>query len=194
MSALADQFLPDALLASDGTSYLVANGKKNSAIKMGFKDYSAKSLEGYHSALVHFLAWSEMRGIETQDNERYKLQNILHYRTAPDNPYGSLEDYEKDMTDKQRPDLRSTNPHIIRVQIMVANAFLTFCVAQGLREKSFSPYLTSINDAYLDRHELLNRAQTLEVPEIEALAEFVRGQRSLRDRVATGLMVFGGLA
>jgi integrase len=77
---------------------------------------------------------------------------------------------------------------------MVANAFLLFCVSQGYRKKEFSPFLAKITNAYLDRDELLVRGKNnTAVPEIEELVEFVLGQTTLRNRVAAGLMLFGGL-
>jgi integrase len=194
MVALEQGFLPDALIASSRTRHLAKGGRKNGAIKIGYKIYSMKSLESYHSALLHFLAWSMMRGREAHDTNRFSITNLLGYRAAKNSLYGSLEDYESDMMDKRRSDLRCTNPNVIRIRIMIANAFLSFCLAQGFRDNPFSPYLSRVNNAYLDRTELLRKSKSeIQLPEIEDLASLVRGQASLRDRAATGLMIFGGL-
>lgn len=194
MTALAEGMLTECLMACNRTKSLAKGGRKRAAIKMGYANYSQKSLDVYHSALLHFLAWSEMRSVEAGDTDRYSFQTILHYRSPAGHRCGSLEDYESDMKDKRRPELRSKNPDVIQTRISVANAFLAFCVSQGFRHKPFSPYLSQVSRAYLDRDEALHYARKIpQILEIEELGEFVRNQRSLRDRAATGLMVFGGL-
>lgn len=192
--ALAEGSLPDALMASDRTRHLTTGKKSTSAVKLGFRKYSPKSLEVFNTALLHFLAWTEMRNEEDQAPDKFNIKNILHYRPPKCLEYGSLEDYENDMMDKRRPGLRSLNPNTIKTRITIANAFISFSLAQGYRHKNFSPYLSNVNKAYLDRTELHRIfAKSATVPDIEELAIFVRSRRLLRDRVAAGLMIFGGL-
>lgn len=195
MVALAEGFFPDALLASQQTRHLTTSkSKAGAAISMGFKSYSSKSLEAYHTPLLHFLAWSEMRGFEASDFNKFSYTNINHYRALQADHYGSIEDYMSGMMDKRKPEIRSTNPNAIRTRIMVAHAFLVFCVSQGFRTKPFTPYMAKVTNTYLDRDDLRARVESnIKVPEIETLADFVVGQTSLRDRVAAGLMLFGGL-
>jgi hypothetical protein len=130
MVALAEGFLPDSLLASEKTRHLTAlKLKESGAIAMGFTNYSPKSLQTYHTALMHFLAWSEMRGHEESNFPKFNFKNLNHYRVPLSNIHASIEDYMSDMMDKRRPDIRSTNPTAIRTRAMVANSFLLFCVA-----------------------------------------------------------------
>jgi len=165
--------------------------REQSQLKIGRMKYAPQSLLKYHQHLLHFLAWCEYRGQEEGNLDRFSWENLTAYRKAGINSVGSLEDYERDQTDKRRPDLRSASPSQVLTRIGIANSFLVFCTATGYRQKAFSPYLATANKSYLDRHEL--RHEHWEIPEVEDLAEWVRSQDSLRNRVAAGLMVFGGL-
>lgn len=191
MVALQQGFYRDALLSNPRTRHLITDTRDRSALKVGFRTYSDETLRKYHQALIHFLGWCELRGAEAANFVRFNYQNIEHYRLAPSGPSASLEDYENDQKDKRRPDVRSSNPLGIRTRIFVANAFLTFCLAVGYRDKPISPYMATANKAYLDRDEL--KPTRWDLPDIEDLTKFVRSQGNLRNRVASGLMVFGGL-
>ena len=183
--------LMDALMSHPATRRFAQVKREQSQLKIGRMRYASQSLLKYHQHLLHFLAWCEYRGQAEGHFGRFSWEHLTAYRKAGVNAVGSLEDYERDQTDKRRPDLRSASPSQVLTRIGVANSFLVFCTATGYRQKAFSPYLATANKSYLDRHEL--RHEHWEIPEVEDLAEWVRSQVSLRNRVAAGLIVFGGL-
>lgn len=148
-------------------------------------------MRAYHAHLTHFLAWTEFKNSEADSQERFNFKKITNYRVSTSSSLGSLEVYESDMKDKNLPALRTKSPSTIKTRIAVANAFIAFCIALGYRNTTFSPYISTVNKAYLDRNEIFT--VTKQIPEIEELAEFVQGHARLRDRVAAGLIIFGGL-
>ncbi|SDP34755.1 hypothetical protein SAMN04488512_1142 [Sulfitobacter litoralis] len=181
----------DALMSNPATRSFTQAGREQSQLKFGRMKYAPQSLLKYHQHLLHFLAWCEYRGKEDGNFERFSWKHLTAYRKVGLNSAGSLEEYERDQTDKRRPDLRSASPSQVLTRIGIANSFLLFCTATGYRKKAFSPYLATVNKSYLDRHEL--RHKHWEIPEVEDLANWVRNQNSVRNRVAAGLMAFGGL-
>ncbi|WP_371168818.1 hypothetical protein [Aliiroseovarius sp. 2305UL8-7] len=169
------------------TPKLTKKSSKDPIAGMG-RSFSDQTIKTYGKHLKKFLAWSEWKGCEAGDYEKFNPMNLASTHD-PLGQRGSLESFLKDML--SREEFTSQNARIISTIGAVVNSYLLFLVAYGVRTRDFVPYHFSVPKTWAAQTKKPKPTQDYPYP--TELKKWVMSSDDVRIQAIRGLACFGGL-